>query len=108
MGKLYFVGFLFSWFKWTTKSAKIRTPRLIMISQYFVINSKFINSICLFINFSYDGVPFVFHDHTFRRTTNIASVFPEDVDSSVSSFNISKIRQLNAGSWFLEVSHRVI
>ena len=33
-GKLYFIGFLFSWFKWTTKSTKIRAPRLIMISQY--------------------------------------------------------------------------
>jgi hypothetical protein len=38
MGKLYFVGFLFSWFKWTTKSAEIGTPRLIMISQYIYIN----------------------------------------------------------------------
>jgi len=27
MGKLYFVGFLFSWFKWITKSTKIRTSR---------------------------------------------------------------------------------
>jgi hypothetical protein len=34
MGKLYFLGFEFSWFKWTTKSMKIRTPWLIMISQY--------------------------------------------------------------------------
>ena len=34
MGKLYFVGFLFSWFKWTTKSAKIITPQLTMISLY--------------------------------------------------------------------------
>ena len=31
MGKLYFVRFLFSWFMWT---AKIRTPRLKIISQY--------------------------------------------------------------------------
>jgi hypothetical protein len=31
----------FVWFKWTTKSAKIRTPRLIMISQYdFGPNNK--------------------------------------------------------------------
>jgi hypothetical protein len=31
-----FAGFLFLWSKWTTKSAKIRTPQLIMImiSQY--------------------------------------------------------------------------
>ena len=34
MGKLYFVRFLYSWFKWNKKSAKIRTPRKIMISQY--------------------------------------------------------------------------
>ena len=55
------------------------------------------------IRISYDGKPFVFHDSTFRRTTNIASVFPKYVDSSVSSFNISEIKQLNAGSWFLEI-----
>jgi hypothetical protein len=31
----------FVWFKWKTKSAKIRTPRLIMISQYdFGPNNK--------------------------------------------------------------------
>jgi hypothetical protein len=33
---LFFFNFLNSWFKWTMKSAKIRTPRLIMISQYFI------------------------------------------------------------------------
>ena len=36
MGKLFFDEFLFSWFKWTTKSAKIRTPRLIIISQSLI------------------------------------------------------------------------
>jgi hypothetical protein len=34
MDKLCFVGYLFSCFKWTMKSANIITPRLIMISQY--------------------------------------------------------------------------
>ena len=32
IGKLYVVGFLFLWFKWTKKSVKIRTPWLIMIA----------------------------------------------------------------------------
>ena len=41
MGKLYFVWFLFSWFKWTTKSVKIRTTRIILISQYMYIRSVF-------------------------------------------------------------------
>jgi hypothetical protein len=36
MGKLYFVEFLFSWLKWTTKSAKIWTPWLIKILQYLI------------------------------------------------------------------------
>ncbi|VDI66021.1 Hypothetical predicted protein [Mytilus galloprovincialis] len=54
------------------------------------------------IRLSYDGVPFVFHDSTFRRTTNIADVFPDYIDSSVSAFNISEIKQLNVGSWFLK------
>ena len=48
-GKLYFVVFLFSWFKWTTKSAKIKTPPLIIITQYqltFKSESKF----CLLYN----------------------------------------------------------
>jgi hypothetical protein len=36
MGKLYFVGFLFSWFKWTTKSAKIRTPTINNINDFTV------------------------------------------------------------------------
>jgi hypothetical protein len=40
MGKLYFIRVLFSWFKWTMKSAKIRTPRLIMISQYIMKRKK--------------------------------------------------------------------
>ena len=33
MEKFNFIGYLFSWFKWTTKSVKIRIPWLIMISQ---------------------------------------------------------------------------
>jgi len=46
MGKLYFVGFCFSWFKWTTKYTKMRTSRLIMISQYLIqyLNSDGINN----------------------------------------------------------------
>ena len=40
MGKLNVVGFFFSCLKWTTKSTKIRTPRLIMISQYMKINHQ--------------------------------------------------------------------
>jgi hypothetical protein len=29
-----------SWFKWTTKSTEIRTPQVIMISQYYILSSS--------------------------------------------------------------------
>ena len=53
---------------------------------------------------SIDGVPFLMHDKTFRRTTNIADVFPDRVDEPASMFNISDIKKLNAGQWFIDVS----
>ncbi|XP_041351220.1 glycerophosphoinositol inositolphosphodiesterase GDPD2-like isoform X2 [Gigantopelta aegis] len=53
------------------------------------------------VRISFDGVPFLLHDKTFRRTTNVADVFPEMVDMDASLFNISQIKSLNAGSWFL-------
>jgi hypothetical protein len=37
MGKLYFVGFLFSWFKWTMKSTKMRSPQIKVFSICTVI-----------------------------------------------------------------------
>lgn len=55
------------------------------------------------VRISYDGIPFLLHDATFRRTTNIASVFSDLVDYDASYFNMSQIKQLNAGSWYLEV-----
>ena len=53
---------------------------------------------------SIDGVPFLMHDKTFRRTTNIADVFPDRVDEPASMFNISDIKKLNAGQWFIDAS----
>jgi glycerophosphoryl diester phosphodiesterase len=41
----------------------------------------------------------VVHDHTFARTTNIASVFPSRVHDPVGSFTLAQVRQLDAGSW---------
>ncbi|XP_048837157.1 glycerophosphodiester phosphodiesterase domain-containing protein 5 [Brienomyrus brachyistius] len=50
---------------------------------------------------SYDGVPFLMHDTTLRRTTNIQEVFPNRTSSLASMFTWSEVQQLNAGSWFL-------
>ena len=48
------------------------------------------------------------HDKTLRRTTNVKEVFPDRVDDPAYTFNISDIRKLNAGQWFLDVSSLLI
>ena len=53
---------------------------------------------------SFDGVPFLMHDSSLHRTTNIESVFPGMADKDPSYFNISQLKMLNAGEWFLQVS----
>ena len=84
------------------------------LEQYLLIS---LNSVHFFIILddqitsfirSIDGVPFLMHDKTFRRTTNIADVFPDRVDESASMFNISDIKKLNAGQWFIDVSLFII
>jgi len=52
---------------------------------------------------SYDGIPFLLHDTTFRRTTNIQDVFPKWTDAEACWLNMSQIKQLDAGSWFIKV-----
>ena len=52
------------------------------------------------VSISYDGVFFLMHDNLLKRTTNIEDVFPERIDNDATMFNISELRQLDAGSWF--------
>ncbi len=54
------------------------------------------------IRISLDGVPFLMHDATLQRTTNVAEVYPDRVDDPPSSFEISELKNLNAGLWFLQ------
>ncbi|XP_056297831.1 glycerophosphodiester phosphodiesterase domain-containing protein 5 isoform X2 [Pseudoliparis swirei] len=51
---------------------------------------------------SVDGVPFLMHDHTLRRTTDIENVFPDRQMQDASFFNWTDLQQLNAGKWFLK------
>ncbi|XP_072310055.1 glycerophosphodiester phosphodiesterase domain-containing protein 5 isoform X2 [Eucyclogobius newberryi] len=54
------------------------------------------------VTISLDGVPFLMHDATLRRTTDVQKVFPERQWDDASSFNWTDLRQLNAGHWFLK------
>ncbi|XP_029301565.1 LOW QUALITY PROTEIN: glycerophosphodiester phosphodiesterase domain-containing protein 5 [Cottoperca gobio] len=51
---------------------------------------------------SVDGVPFLMHDRTLRRTTDIEKVFPDRQMEDASYFNWTDLQQLNAGQWFLK------
>lgn len=54
------------------------------------------------LTISYDGVIFLMHDDTLQRTTNVAEMFPGREDDDATSFNISELRSLDAGSWFVD------
>lgn len=54
------------------------------------------------VSISEDGVPFLMHDHTLQRTTDVRRVFPDRQMNDASSFNWTDLQQLNAGHWFLK------
>lgn len=52
---------------------------------------------------SLDGVPFLMHDATLRRTTNVEELFPELARRPAAMLNWTVLQRLNAGQWFLKV-----
>ena len=54
------------------------------------------------IHISRDGLPFLMHDDTFVRTTNVKVVFPGREKERVEYFTLAEALQLNAGQWFVE------
>ncbi|TJY69210.1 esterase [Arthrobacter sp. CAU 1506] len=52
------------------------------------------------VQLSADGVPFLFHDDTPARTTNVEDVFPERASDPITSFTWAELQQLDAGSYF--------
>ncbi len=54
------------------------------------------------VRVSIDGKFFLMHDTDLRRTTNVATVFPDKIDEDASSFTIAELKQLDAGSWFVD------
>ncbi|KAI4886840.1 hypothetical protein NFI96_018404 [Prochilodus magdalenae] len=52
------------------------------------------------VTISYDGIPFLMHDKSLHRTTNVKDVFPNRTSSPASMFTWKELQQLNAGAWF--------
>lgn len=53
------------------------------------------------LRISLDGVPFIMHDETLKRTTNITEVFPGKENVLAEDFLLSELKKLNAGWWFI-------
>lgn len=51
---------------------------------------------------SRDGIPFLMHDSSLARTTNVAQIFPSRIEESAGDFTWNELAQLNAGQWFVE------
>lgn len=49
---------------------------------------------------SKDGVLIIIHDRTFRRTTNVAEIFPDRENDPIDSFTYEEIAMLDVGSPF--------
>lgn len=52
------------------------------------------------VQLSADGVPFIFHDATGGRTSDVAEVFPDRAGDPITSFTWEELQQLDAGSYF--------
>jgi glycerophosphoryl diester phosphodiesterase len=54
------------------------------------------------IHISNDGQPFLLHDDTFVRTTDVEERFPERATDRAEYFTLAEAIRLNAGKWFVE------
>ncbi|XP_068122715.1 glycerophosphodiester phosphodiesterase domain-containing protein 5 isoform X2 [Hyperolius riggenbachi] len=54
------------------------------------------------VTVSHDGIPFLMHDVTPRRTTDIGRVFPDLALQPSSMLNWTVLERLNAGQWFVK------
>ena len=49
---------------------------------------------------SADGIPYLIHDDTLERTSNVAEIFPERGPWPTHAFTLAELRQLDFGTWF--------
>jgi glycerophosphoryl diester phosphodiesterase len=52
------------------------------------------------ITISWDGIPFLMHDSTLERTTDVAQVFPGREKDKAESYSWNELTHLDAGEWF--------
>ncbi|XP_074811212.1 glycerophosphodiester phosphodiesterase domain-containing protein 5 isoform X1 [Natator depressus] len=82
------------------RGAPMLAPENTLMSFQKAVEQK-IHGVQADVAISYDGVPFLMHDKTLRRTTNVEEVFPELAYEHSYMFNWTDLERLNAGKWFL-------
>ncbi|XP_058275199.1 glycerophosphodiester phosphodiesterase domain-containing protein 5 isoform X3 [Hirundo rustica] len=83
------------------RGAPMLAPENTLMSFQKAVEQK-VSGVQADVVLSYDGVPFLMHDKTLRRTTNVEEVFPERAYEHSSMFNWTDLEKLNAGEWFLQ------
>lgn len=53
------------------------------------------------VRVSVDGIPFLMHDDTLKRTTDVEELFPTRENDRAESFTMEELKNLNAGWWFI-------
>ncbi|XP_029458037.1 glycerophosphodiester phosphodiesterase domain-containing protein 4 [Rhinatrema bivittatum] len=54
------------------------------------------------VTISHDGVPFLMHDSSLKRTTNVQEIFPNWTNENAAMFSWEALETLNAGKWFFK------
>ncbi|XP_061485006.1 glycerophosphodiester phosphodiesterase domain-containing protein 4 isoform X7 [Rhineura floridana] len=54
------------------------------------------------VTISFDGVPFLMHDSTLKRTTNVEDVYPKGSRQLAAFFPWEYLENLNSGNWFFQ------
>ena len=113
---LCFVPFLLSCPCITNNSTQMKKPRLIghrgapsLAPENTIMSfQKAIGCSVLVIEsdvrISLDGVPFLMHDDTLLRTTDVSTLYPSRKNHRAESFLWAEIQKLSAGKWFLDTN----
>ena len=54
------------------------------------------------VRVSADGQLVIHHDQTPARTTNVSECFPDRTNQPITTFLLDELRELDAGSWFID------
>nr|XP_009861753.2 glycerophosphodiester phosphodiesterase domain-containing protein 5-like [Ciona intestinalis] len=67
----------------------------------FQLSLEYVDGFETDVAVSYDGVPFLIHDRTLKRTSNVEDVFPDRKHERAEMFTWGELQKLDVGTWFI-------